>query len=113
MIAVSTVWWVPLLGVSLLLVLVAAVLISGIARGRITMELGWGRSRMSLRDRRVEIASPPEVVLDLLRQAARGEVPGVTKRERTEVIEGLGDDAALAGAPAWREIALGEVGARA
>lgn len=40
-------------------------------------------------------------------------MPGVTKRERTEVVEGLGDDAALAGAPAWREIALGEVGARA
>lgn len=55
------------------------------------MELGWGRSRLRLRDRGVTIAAPPEVVLHLLRQAARGEVPGVTQRERTEVIEAEGD----------------------
>lgn len=88
--AVSPVWWGSLLGVSLLLVAVAAVLIVGIARGRITMELGWGRNRMGLRDRRVEIAAPPELVLDLLREAAGGEVPGISKREGTDVIEADG-----------------------
>jgi hypothetical protein len=90
-IAVSAAWWGSLLGVSLALALVAGVLIVGIARGRITMELGWGRSGVALRDRRVRIAAPPEVVLDLLRRAARGYVPGITKRERTEVIEAEGD----------------------
>ncbi|HEX6206770.1 MAG TPA: hypothetical protein VF058_00270 [Actinomycetota bacterium] len=91
MIAVPGVWSVPLVGATSLLVVVGAVLVSGIARGRIAMELGWGRSRMSLRDRRVEIAAPPDVVLHLLRQAAAGEVPGVTERERTEVIDADGD----------------------
>jgi hypothetical protein len=90
-IAVSGIWSVALMGATSLLVAVGAVLVSGIARGRITMELGWGRSRVSLRDRRVEIAAPPVLVLELLRQAAMGEVPGISKRERTEVIEADGD----------------------
>lgn len=91
MTAVSAAWWVPLLGVSVLLLAVAVILTVGIARGRITMELGWGRSWMSLRERQVPIAAPPEVLIHLLRQAARGEVPGISKRDRTAVLEESGD----------------------
>lgn len=87
MLAVSAVWWGSLLAVGLLLLAVAVVLVAGVARGRITMELGWGRNRLPLRDRREEIAAPPEIVLDLLRRAARGKLPGVTERERTDVLE--------------------------
>ncbi len=74
-----------------MLLAVAAILTVGIARGRITMELGWGRSTLPLRDRRLSIQASPEVVEGLLWEAARGKVPGLTKRERTTVLEEGGD----------------------
>ena len=89
--AVSPAWWGSLVAVSLVLLGVAVVLIVGIAHGRITMELGWGTSWMSLRNRRVPIAAPPEIVFDVLREAARGTIPGITARERTVVLEDSGD----------------------
>jgi hypothetical protein len=85
--AVSAVWWGSLLAVSVVLVAVAVVLTLGIARGRISMELGWGTSWMPLRERRISIEAPPEVVLGVLREAARGTVPGITPRERTVILE--------------------------
>jgi hypothetical protein len=88
--AVSAAWWASLAAVSLLLLGVAAVLLVGIAHGRITMELGWGRSWMSLQERRVSIAAPPGIVIDVLREAARGTIPGITARERTQVLEESG-----------------------
>jgi hypothetical protein len=89
--AVSAVWWGSLLAVAAVLVAVAVVLTLGIARGRISMELGWGTSWMPLRERRFSIEAPPEVVLGVLREAARGTVPGLTRRERTVVLEESGD----------------------
>jgi hypothetical protein len=89
--AVSAVWWGSLLAVSVMLLAVAVVLTLGIARGRISMELGWGTSWMSLRERRIPIEAPPEVVVGVLREAARGTVPGITHRERTLVLEESGD----------------------
>ncbi|MGH2654102.1 MAG: hypothetical protein ACRDHV_07105 [Actinomycetota bacterium] len=90
-VAVSPAWWGSLAAVSAVLLAVAVILVVGIARGRITMELGWGRSWLPLRERRVPIEAPPEIVIGVLREAARGTIPGITARERTVVLEESGD----------------------
>lgn len=87
----SAAWWGPLVVVSAILLAVAVILTVGIARGRISMELRWGTSWIPLRERSVRVEAPPDVVLDLLREAARGNVPGMTKRERTTVLEESGE----------------------
>jgi hypothetical protein len=89
--AVSAAWWGSLIALSLALLAVAATFTVGIARGRISMELRWGTSWIPLRERRVSVHAPPEVVLGVLRDAARGTIPGITARERTVVLEESGD----------------------
>lgn len=85
MIALSPLFWSTLV-LAAVLGAVAVVLVLEIVRGHVAVRTRWGRRFHDLQDRTVEVEAPLDVVRDLLRAAARGQTPGLTKEERTTVV---------------------------
>lgn len=81
----GTFFWLIVGGLAGLLVLGAATLFLLMAMGRLTLDLGWGRSLHPLGPITVRIVAPRDLVFDVIRAPYRGRSPagsGITVLER-------------------------------
>jgi hypothetical protein len=86
MVGLSSLFW-STLGLAVVLSGVTVALLLEIVRGHVAVRIPWGRRFYPLEERLQEIDAPRSVVVDLLRAAARGATPGLTREERCSVVD--------------------------